>query len=118
MKRSTVWKAAVAASTCIWVIVACYLTNTSKQPARASAVHETIILRVDPQHPVRSERVVRILDEEGKVAKELHTDGTDTALAPVAVDISDLPRGKYRAEVTERSCLFSQGITRNGDPVR
>ncbi len=81
-------------------------------------MHETIVLRVDPQHPLNRERVIRIIGEEGKVAKELHTGGADRALAPVAVDISDLPRGEYRAEVTEQACLFSQGVTRDEEPVR
>ncbi len=92
--------------------------DINKQTERARAVHETVVLRVDPRHPLTHERVVRIIDEKGKVAKELHTEGADSPLTSVAVDISDLPRGEYRAEVTERACLFSQGVTRDGEPVR
>ncbi len=35
MKHSTVWKVAIAASTCIGVIAACYLMDINKQTERA-----------------------------------------------------------------------------------
>ncbi|MBS1911516.1 MAG: hypothetical protein JST22_05990 [Bacteroidetes bacterium] len=94
-----------------------WLTFTNAHTAEARAIHESVTMQVDPRSPVRSSRIIRVLDADGTVVKELRTEDAGIAARSVAADISDLPRGVYRIEVTDERCLFSEEITKNIDPV-